>query len=187
MSRAKSADGSDVGMGDLRVGSNVTLYGHTFHIIAADAFTRLFMAREGVDLAPDEVILSRVPVLVCRSVPVSAAHGTADVRTLSTADFQLLYTRSQVAISLSSSSLRDICDYCVRTGKKRILGCNSPAQMIPMEPELVQRQRPLLRLVAAMSWQLKRQPPKRQIHANSLRMTARFAILSVGFVAGCQC
>jgi len=37
----------------LQVGTPCTIYGRTFHITACDAFTRAFLQREGIEVAPD--------------------------------------------------------------------------------------------------------------------------------------
>lgn len=47
------ATGGFVGILDLPVGGAITLYGRTFHILGCDPFTRAFLEREGLDVAPD--------------------------------------------------------------------------------------------------------------------------------------
>lgn len=42
-----------VGILDLPVGGSLTLYGRTFHIVGCDPFTRAFLEREGLEVAPD--------------------------------------------------------------------------------------------------------------------------------------
>ena len=52
--RAAGADGVPLTFRHFNVGSPVVIYGRSFNVIACDAFTRDFLAREGVHMAPDE-------------------------------------------------------------------------------------------------------------------------------------
>ncbi|KAK9828561.1 hypothetical protein WJX72_000760 [[Myrmecia] bisecta] len=54
--RIPKADGSEVVLADLRIGGQLELYSRVFVILACDPFTRKFMTREGIELAPDQAM-----------------------------------------------------------------------------------------------------------------------------------
>lgn len=45
--------GGFVGILDIAVGGSIALYGRTFNVVGCDPFTRAFLEREGLDVAPD--------------------------------------------------------------------------------------------------------------------------------------
>ena len=52
--RAVGVNGSPLSFVNFVVGEPISIYGRVFNVIACDAFTRDFLAREGITMAPDE-------------------------------------------------------------------------------------------------------------------------------------
>ena len=56
-----SSRGGFVGIGQLRVGASLELYGRTFHLVSCDAFTRNFLEARGVEV-PQDIAYPEAPM-----------------------------------------------------------------------------------------------------------------------------
>ena len=54
--RAVAANGAPLAHADFVVGGVLTIYGRAYHVVGCDAFTREFLVREGITVAPDGVV-----------------------------------------------------------------------------------------------------------------------------------
>jgi|APGre2960657444_1045066.scaffolds.fasta_scaffold01919_2 hypothetical protein len=74
--RVPKKDGGFLDASDLRVGADISLFGHIVHLCAVDEFTRAFYAAKGTD-QPSDVVIPESPLDVERARATAAAAHTA--------------------------------------------------------------------------------------------------------------
>ncbi|CAG9467861.1 unnamed protein product [Pedinophyceae sp. YPF-701] len=75
--RVETDDGEPVTFDRIVVGSELTLYGRTYHITSCDGFTRYFLTEQGIDVAPDEE-LPVDPFRTAAANRTETQHGRRD-------------------------------------------------------------------------------------------------------------